>query len=107
MVQHASFLLLALCLVLGTECRKQDDAPPESPAAVKKTIEQVQRDHEDQWLVIPGIVGVAIGRAEDRPCIAILVSSNLEEVRRRIPGTVEGYPIIFHETGTIRALDML
>lgn len=72
---------------------------------VKKTIEQVQADHEDEWLAVPGVVGVAIGRAEGRPCITILVSSNLEEVRRRIPRTAEGYPIVLHETGTIRALD--
>jgi hypothetical protein len=72
---------------------------------VKKTIEQVQRDHEDQWLAMPGVVGVAIGQDQGRPCITILVSANIEALRRRIPKTVEGYPIVFHETGTIRALE--
>ena len=71
------------------------------------TIEQVQRQHTDQWMAIPGVVGTAIGRHEDKPCILILTAADTDEIRQKIPATVEGYPVIINYTGEIRALDEL
>ena len=70
-----------------------------------KTIEQVQRQHTDQWMAIRGVVGTAIGRHEDRPCILVLTASDADEIRQKIPPTVQGYPVIINYTGEIRALD--
>ncbi len=71
----------------------------------ERTIEQVQEEHTDEWMAIPGVEGTAIGLFEDKPCIKIFSSSKPQEVRDKIPSTVEGYPVIIEETGAFRALE--
>jgi len=71
----------------------------------ERTIEQVQEEHTDDWMAIPGVEGTAIGLYEGKPCIKIFTSSKPQEVRDKIPSTVEGYPVIIEETGAFRALD--
>ena len=71
----------------------------------ERTIEQVQEEHTDEWMAIPGVEGTAIGLSEGKPCIKIFTSSKPQEIRAKIPSTVEGYPVIIEETGAFRALD--
>lgn len=71
----------------------------------EKTIEQVQQQHMYRWMAIPGVEGIGIGLFEDKPCIKIFVSRKAQELRARIPSTVDGYPVIIEETGTFHALD--
>ena len=53
-----------------------------------KTIEEVQEEHTDEWMAIPGVEGTAIGLSEGKPCIKIFASSNLQELRAKIPSAV-------------------
>ena len=69
------------------------------------TIEQVQEKHTDKWMAIPGVQGTAIGMSEGKPCILILSSVKAENLRDKIPSTVESYPVIIKETGAFHALD--
>jgi hypothetical protein len=69
-----------------------------------KTIEQVLNERTDQWMAIPGVVGVAIGEFKSKPCIRIFTSTKPQQLRAKIPPTVEGYPVIIEETGPFRAL---
>ena len=71
----------------------------------ERTIEQVQEEHTDGWMAIPGVEGTAIGLFKGRPCIKILSSLDPEQLRTNIPETVEGYPVVIEQTGTFRALD--
>ena len=71
----------------------------------EKTIEQVQEEHTDEWMAIPGVEGTAIGLFKGKPCIKILTSSRAGEIRAKIPSKVEDYPVIIEETGAFRALD--
>jgi hypothetical protein len=71
----------------------------------ERTIKQVQKEHTDEWMVIPGVEGTAIGLYEGKPCIKIFTSSKPQQLRDKIPSTVEGYPVIVEETGAFRALD--
>jgi len=71
----------------------------------ERTIEQVQEEHTDAWMAIPGVEGTAIGLFEGKSCIRIFTSSKSQEIRAKIPSTVEGYPVIIEETGAFRALD--
>ena len=70
----------------------------------EKTIEQVLKDQTDKWMAIPGVEGTAIGLFEDESCIKIFSSGKTDELRARIPSTVEGYPVIIEEAGVFRAL---
>jgi hypothetical protein len=71
----------------------------------ERTIEQVQEEHTDEWMAIPGVEGTAIGLYEGKPCIKIFTSSKPQQLRDKIPSTVEGYPVIIEKTGEFRALD--
>jgi hypothetical protein len=71
----------------------------------ERTIEQVQEEHTDEWMAIDGVEGTAIGLYEGKPCIKIFISTKSQEIRDKIPSTVEGYPVIIEETGAFRALD--
>ena len=71
----------------------------------ERTIEQVLKDRTDEWMAIPGVEGTAIGLYEGKPCIKIFTSSKPQQLRDKIPSTVEGYPVIIEETGAFRALD--
>ena len=70
-----------------------------------KPIEQVQQEHTDAWMAIPGVVGTAIGLHEDKPCIMVLTATDSEQIKEKIPSTVDGYPVVVEYVGEIRALD--
>jgi hypothetical protein len=71
----------------------------------KRSIEQVQEEHTDEWMTIPGIVGTAIGLYEGKPCIKIFTSLKPQQLKDKIPSKIEGYSVIIEETGSFRALD--
>jgi hypothetical protein len=70
-----------------------------------KTIEQVLNERTNEWMAIPGVVGVAIGEFKGKPCIRVFTSINPQKLQAKIPSTVEGYPVIIEETGSVRALE--
>ena len=70
-----------------------------------KTIEEVLREHTDQWMSIPGVVGTGIGECEGKPCIRILVGKKTPQLLKQIPSKLEGFVVDVHETGEIRARD--
>jgi len=71
----------------------------------EKAIEQVLRERTDQWMAIPGVEGTAIGLFEDEPCIMILSSAPPQQLRSKIPETINGYQVVIQQTGTFRALE--
>jgi len=71
----------------------------------KLTIEQAQEKYQDQWMAIPGVVGVGLGAVDDEPVIKVLVLRKTPELEQKIPKEVEGYPVVIEETGVIRALE--
>lgn len=72
---------------------------------VHEDIKKVMDDHVDELMSVPGVVGVAIGRLEDgNPCLQILVVRAGDELKKKIPEQLEGFPVVIEETGTIRGL---
>ena len=66
-----------------------------------KTIDAVLAAHSDSLMAVPGVLGTAVGRCNGAPCIRVLVSRVNDEIRRRVPPTLEGYPVHIDVTGTI------
>lgn len=72
----------------------------------KKPVEIIFEEHQDEWLAIPGVQGFYQGEAENGDeIIVIMVDKNTEEIRKALPDSVEGYPVIIEETGVIKPLD--
>jgi hypothetical protein len=69
----------------------------------QKTIEQVQADHTEAWMKIPGVVGTAIGECDGKPCLKILAASLTPEIKGQIPKIVDGYAVVVEVTGEFRA----
>lgn len=113
----ATVLLLAGC----GRAQKRDDAAADSAVAVDsatapdtvhagrtppvtntpKTIDAVLAAHTDSLMAVPGVLGTAVGRCKDAPCIRILVARTSDELRRRIPREIEGFPVQIDVTGPI------
>jgi hypothetical protein len=98
----------AMILFFGgtTTCYKgvDDVKQGESPVA-GMAIEEALKQHTDQLMNLPGVVGVAIGESEGKPCIKVLIVQKTPELANKIPSNLEGFPVVVEETGTIRALD--
>ena len=77
----------------------------QEPAVQKKSIEAVQNEHTDALMAFPGVVGTAIGDCDGKPCIKVMVSKKTPALLKKIPSTLEGYPVQIDETGEFRALD--
>jgi hypothetical protein len=73
----------------------------------RKDINAVLRDHDKDLLSIPGVVGVFVGLLSDdkTPCLKVIVVKETEDLRRRIPDFIEGYPVLIEESGVIRPLN--
>jgi hypothetical protein len=69
----------------------------------RKTVEQVQAEHTDVWLQMPGVVGVAISESDGRQWIRILVKKITPQIRVAIPENIEGYSVVIDETGSAGA----
>ena len=70
-----------------------------------KTIEEVLKENTNKWMSIRGVVGTAIGEFKGKPCIKIFVVKKTPELMKKIPSTLEGFPVDIKQTGEIRALD--
>ena len=70
-----------------------------------KTIQDVLQEHTDEWMAIPGVIGLAVGDCEGEACIKVLVIETSPEVTEKIPSSAGGFPVALQRTGEIRALD--
>jgi hypothetical protein len=52
-------------------------------------------------------VGVYVGALNDgrTPCLKVMLAEKNHETGRKIPQTLDGYPVVTEVTGEIRALD--
>jgi hypothetical protein len=92
-------LLLGITLLPG--CRGADHSG-QTPMN-RRPIEQVLQAHTTELMAEPGVVGVYQGAlADGSPCIGVMVVKKSAELEKKIPRTLEGYPVRIDETGEIR-----
>jgi hypothetical protein len=73
-------------------------------AMAQKAIEKVLKEHSEELMTVPGVVGMAQGLCNKKPCIKVYVIKKTPELDKRIPENIEGFPVSIEETGKIRAL---
>jgi len=71
----------------------------------RKSIREVLKSHTDELMAVPGVVGVAEGESQGRPCIRVFVADKNSEFLRGLPGTIDGYRLLVVESGNFHALD--
>ncbi len=68
-------------------------------------IKSVMDAHVGELMVIPGVVGVAIGALDSgTPCIQVLVVEATRELKKQIPAAFDGHPVVIEVTGPIRGM---
>ena len=68
-----------------------------------REIREVLKRHTDELMGMPGVVGVAEGESQGRPCIKVFVIKTTPELEKKIPRDLEGYKIKIEETGKVKA----
>ena len=53
---------------------------------------------------LAGVVGTAITECEGEPCLIVMVVQRTDELAAKIPDAFEGYQVVIHVSGEIRAL---
>ena len=92
-------LLFGIALLSG--CRATDRGA-QTPMN-RRPIEQVLQSHTDELMAEPGVVGVYQGAlADGSPCIGVMVIQKTAALEKKIPKSLEGYPVRIDETGEIR-----
>ena len=69
-----------------------------------KKIEDVLKEHTNDLMSIPGVVGTGQGLCDNQPCIKIFAIKKTPELEEKIPEKLEGHPVKIEETGEFRAL---
>lgn len=66
-----------------------------------RTIEEVIKEHTEELMSVPGVVGVGQGLCDSNPCIKVLVIEKTPEIDKKIPHVLDGYKVMIEVTGKI------
>jgi hypothetical protein len=100
-MRFTTFAALLVGIALLSGCRAADHSA-QTPMS-RRPIEQVLHDHAATLMAEAGVVGVYQGAlADGSPCIGIMVVKKTAELEKKLPRTLEGYPVRIDETGEIR-----
>jgi hypothetical protein len=96
-------MIALVCGVMGCVDKTTNDQEGEKQVT-EKAIEEVLKEHTEELMSLPGVVGTAQGLCNDKPCIKVYVIEKTPELAQKIPDIIEGYQVVIEETGEIRAL---
>ena len=68
-----------------------------------KALIEVLKEHTNELMSIPGVVGVAQGLCDKKPCIKVYVVEMTSGLDKKIPKNLNGYSFSVEETGEIKA----
>ena len=70
-----------------------------------RDINDVMEAHAEELMKLPGVTGVAVGETDEgAPCVLVLILDDREDYTRRIPTSLEGYPVRTLVSGEIRPM---
>lgn len=101
MAPARTVVLTVAVLLAACSAGMQGERPMQARA-----IEVVLREHSRKLLSLPGVVGVAEGLCDGKPCIRVYIATTSGELERQLPVSLEGYPVTVEETGEVRPLPL-
>jgi hypothetical protein len=71
---------------------------------IRRDISEVLKDHDHELMAVSGVVGVYVGLLPDgeSPCLKVMVVKETEDLKKRIPTSLEGYSVLIEQSGVIR-----
>lgn len=97
-------VLIVIAMNVMACAYKQGDEHRGEQAMAAKAIEEVLKEHTNELMSVPGVVGTAQGLCDDKPCIKVYVIKKTAGLDQKIPHTLEGYPVSIEVTGEFKAL---
>lgn len=101
-------VVIAALFLLACHAPEQSsvDQAKQQESIRKMDINDVLRAHDQELMTIPGVVGVYVGLLPDAktPCLIVMVVKETKDLRKKIPESLEGYPVQLEESGIIRPL---
>ena len=96
-------LIIALMLLVwGCAEAPEGQNEEEMPTQDVKT---VMESNVDELMAIDGVTGVAIGETDTGvPCILILILTESDEIKSRLPKSIEGHPVRLMVSGEIKPM---
>ncbi len=70
-----------------------------------ETVDSALKRHARGITSLPGVVGIAEGEADGRPCIRVFVERKRGQLLEAIPQGLDGWPVIVEETEGFSALE--
>ena len=95
------FLVAVVIGVLASTWVAQAAPPPEGPPGLAKAI-AAQEKHNPQLLTTRGVVGTAVGLAQDGSAVVRVFT--LKSGVGRLPAFIDGVPVVVQATGELTAL---
>ena len=104
---HPSYVLASFTLALIFVSISQPDMARAASPSPQRDINSVLAAHDKQLLALPDVVGVYIGTLEDNQtlCLRVMLSRENRETERKIPHSIENYPVRVDVSGTIRPMN--
>lgn len=106
-VPCSALTIILLSMACSATIGSQTSQTGQHESMTWKDINAVLKDHDKDLLTTPGVVGVFVGLLPDdkTPCLKVIVVKETEDLKRRIPNFIEGYPVLIEESGVIRPLN--
>ena len=74
---------------------------------MKSDIREVMAVHTPNLMSLTGVVGVYIGETEKHiSCIKVMVVELNEDLKKKIPEELDGYPVVIDVTGKIKPMNI-
>jgi hypothetical protein len=98
-------------MLLLMACHATRQSPVEQPTQQEsmtlKDINAVLREHDKELMALKGVVGVYVGLLPDNKtsCLKVMVVKKTQDLEKKIPKSLDGYPVLIEESGVIRPLN--
>jgi len=73
-------------------------------ATSSESVNQVIKSHAGELMSIPGVIGIAQGLCNNKPCIKVFVDKRMPESEQTIPEIIEGFKVDIVQSGVFHAL---
>jgi len=101
------FLTAIFFFSIQMGCSRHNAMIETSSPTPPRDINEVLANHVDEWMAMPGVVGVYVGLMDDEktPCLKIMLAEKDTKLERSLPRQIESYPVLTEVSGLIKPMD--
>ncbi|HEY6171514.1 MAG TPA: hypothetical protein VIX80_04555 [Candidatus Kapabacteria bacterium] len=97
------FTFITVLFLMGCDSTSNISKKDTTTTKTTMTVSEILEKYSDTWMQVEGVIGTGEGRYQDKPCVKVFVVSSTELIKKEIPSSVDGIPVVIEVTGEIRA----